>query len=303
MSARERHSANEEAQGGVGKWRQPATSQLPQTVGITLAAALFSGLFIAMGGYLMKASAASKAEAMHRLVAAHDDLMAAPALASLDFDQTKHGRDLFMGTCVACHGAEGTGIAGLGKDLTTSPAVAAMTDTALLKMITTGRPQGKPVPMPPKGGNDALSEADLVDIVAYVRGLQDPRRLPDLPAFVAAGPSEADKAKALDAAGGDAELAGFIAHGSQVFASSCSACHGKDAKGLKGNGKDLVNSDFCKSLSDDDMLAFIKKGRDPGDPANTTGVGMPAKGGNPALSDDDILDVIEYLRSLRSEKK
>jgi cytochrome c5 len=27
---------------------------------------------------------------------------------------------------------------------------------------------------------------------------------------------------------------------------------------------------------------------------------MPAKGGNPALSDDDILDVIAYLRSLQS---
>ena len=29
-----------------------------------------------------------------------------------------------------------------------------------------------------------------------------------------------------------------------------------------------------------------------------SGVGMPAKGGNPALSDDDILDIIDYLRSL-----
>lgn len=303
MGSDQLHKSPRGGMNDASNWRPPSTSQLPQTARAMLLAVLFSGVSIAMGGYLMKASAASKQEATRRLVEAHQELMAAPALAELDFDQALHGRDLFVGTCKACHGEQGTGVPGLGKDLTSSPTVASMSDAALLKLIAAGRPQGKPVPMPPKGGNDALSESDMADLVAFVRGLQDPRRMPDLPAFVAAGPSEADKANALAAAGGDEELAAFIAHGAVVYAGSCSACHGKDARGVKGNGKDLVDNEFCKTLSDDEMLAFIKRGRDPGDPANTTGVGMPAKGGNPALKDDDILDVIEYLRSLRASSK
>ena len=62
-----------------------------------------------------------------------------------------------------------------------------------------------------------------------------------------------------------------------------------------------MHSEFCKSLDDDGLLAFVKKGRDPGDPLNTTKILMPPKGGNPALSDDDLLDVISYVRSLQKQ--
>ncbi len=79
----------------------------------------------------------------------------------------------------------------------------------------------------------------------------------------------------------------------------CSACHGADAKGITGLGKDLVGSEFVNSQSDADLIAFIKVGRDTSDPANTTGVAMPPKGGNPALSDGDIQAIIAYLRSLK----
>jgi disulfide bond formation protein DsbB len=122
----------------------------------------------------------------------------------------------------------------------------------------------------------------------------------EAPVLAYAAPSEAETAKWLAAAKGDAELAEYIASGSKLFAMTCAACHGKDARGLKGNGKDLVASEFCKSLDDDALLAFVQKGRDPSDPANTTGVGMPARGGNPALSEDDLLDIIAYLRVLQA---
>ena len=82
---------------------------------------------------------------------------------------------------------------------------------------------------------------------------------------------------------------------------TCSACHGRDARGLPKLGKDLVHSDFCRKLDDDALLAFVKRGRDPSDPLNTTQVAMPPKGGNPALSDDDLLDVISYVRSLQKQ--
>lgn len=81
------------------------------------------------------------------------------------------------------------------------------------------------------------------------------------------------------------------------------ACHGKDARGVKNLGKDLVTSPFVSGQTDDSLLDFIKKGRMPTDPGNTTKVAMPPKGGNPALKDDQIRDIIAYLRSLRQSAK
>jgi disulfide bond formation protein DsbB len=106
------------------------------------------------------------------------------------------------------------------------------------------------------------------------------------------------RAVALAAAGGDPELAEYIASGARLYTASCIACHGAGGTGVKGNGKPLANSSFVRGLDDEGLLKFIQRGRDPSDPANTTGVGMPAKGGNPALSEDDMLDIISYLRSL-----
>jgi disulfide bond formation protein DsbB len=269
---------------------------------------------LGLGGWTMYSEFAQRESerlAFLELLQTHARLVAAPAREMLPVAPAAHGRDLFEGTCAACHKQDGTGIVGLGKDLTQSWFVAARSDDELRAFVTTGRPLNDPynttkVLMPPRGGHEELSDADLNDIIVYVRGLQDPRRLPPLgpsaaALAAAAPPTEEEKAKALAAAGGDAELAEYIAHGTKLFAGTCSACHGKDAKGLPGLGKDLVHSAFCKSLDDDALLAFVKRGRDPSDPANTTKVGMPPRGGNPALSDDDLLDVISYVRSLQKQ--
>jgi mono/diheme cytochrome c family protein len=229
-----------------------------------------------------------------------------PAGPILDLDLAAHGRDLFMGTCATCHAGDGTGVTGLGRDLVRSTFVRDSSDKALFEMIDQGRPADHPlnatkVPMPPRGGNSGLSDEDISAIVHYLRGLQDPRRMPELPAYVAkppAPPSEQEKASALAAAGGDPELAEYIASGSKLYASTCVACHGADGIGVTGNGKPLAGSDFVRSMDDEALLAFIQRGRSPTDPQNTTGIAMPPKGGNPALSEDDMLDIIAYLRTL-----
>ncbi|RMF87895.1 MAG: cytochrome c [Nitrospinota bacterium] len=89
-----------------------------------------------------------------------------------------------------------------------------------------------------------------------------------------------------------------IAQGKTLFLQSCSACHGPDAKGLPHLGKNLRASAFVKGLSDAELLAFIKKGRPSFDPANTTHVDMPPKGGNPALTDEQLQAIIAYIRSI-----
>ena len=114
-------------------------------------------------------------------------------------------------------------------------------------------------------------------------------------------------ALALSACGGGdsapaeepAATAGDAVAGEPLFQSTCSACHGPDAKGMPNLGKDLTTSAFLSQTSDPDFLAFINTGRPASHPENTTGVDMPPKGGNPALSDEDILDIIAYVRTLQ----
>ena len=65
-------------------------------------------------------------------------------------------------------------------------------------------------------------------------------------------------------------------------------------------GTSWVKSQFIKSQTDDQMVAFIKTGRPASDPANTTGVDMPPKGGNPALTDQQLYDIVAYMRTVNN---
>jgi mono/diheme cytochrome c family protein len=97
--------------------------------------------------------------------------------------------------------------------------------------------------------------------------------------------------------GGDTP-AGDAAAGATLFISNCSSCHGPEGKGITGLGKDMTTSDFIAGLSDAELLEFVKTGRPISDPLNTTGVDMPPKGGNPALTDEQLLDIIAYIRTI-----
>jgi len=94
------------------------------------------------------------------------------------------------------------------------------------------------------------------------------------------------------------QAAGDAARGKELYA-ACAGCHGPNGEGVQGLGKSWQGSAFIQGSTDADLLAFIKKGRPIGDPANTTGVDMPPKGGNPALTDDDIRDIIAFMRTLQ----
>lgn len=91
---------------------------------------------------------------------------------------------------------------------------------------------------------------------------------------------------------------GDVAAGEEQFNSICIACHGPGGTGIEGLGKPFTTSTFLLTVSDQELLEFIKQGRPSTDPLNTTGVDMPPKGGNPALTDAQILDIIAYVRTL-----
>jgi len=93
--------------------------------------------------------------------------------------------------------------------------------------------------------------------------------------------------------------AGDAVAGETQYSQTCVACHGIGGEGIDGLGKPFTTSEFLRENSDQEMLEFIKVGRPSGDPLNTTGIDMPAKGGNPALTDEQILDIIAYIRTLQ----
>ena len=99
-------------------------------------------------------------------------------------------------------------------------------------------------------------------------------------------------------AGEEVASAGDAVHGEELFNQVCIACHGEGGVGIEGLGKPFTTSTFIPEQSDQELLDFIKTGRPVGHPDNTTGVDMPPKGGNPALTDEDILDIIAYIRDL-----
>lgn len=98
--------------------------------------------------------------------------------------------------------------------------------------------------------------------------------------------------------GGGGTSGGDTAAGQEAFNASCASCHGQDALNPT-IGKDLVVNAFVADTPNDELVAFIEQGRGADDPANTTGSAMPAKGGNPSLSAEDLSGIVDYLKSLQ----
>ncbi len=92
----------------------------------------------------------------------------------------------------------------------------------------------------------------------------------------------------------------LIAEGQTYYQQTCSACHGAEGLGIENLGKNLVTSEFVREKNDAELLEYVKTGRAVDDPLNTTGIAMPPKGGNPALTDDQINAIIAFMRSIQS---
>lgn len=88
-------------------------------------------------------------------------------------------------------------------------------------------------------------------------------------------------------------------NGQQLFLRTCASCHGLRGEGLPGSGLELRTSAFITERGDDELVDFLKVGRQPWDADNTTGVQMPARGGDPRVTEDDLRDIVAYLRKMQ----
>jgi disulfide bond formation protein DsbB len=161
----------------------------------------------------------------------------------------------------------------------------------------TPAPATPAVPAPAASRRAALLLAGAITVVATLLMLSPSLFLMLRPTPTLANAAEAAAAAAASAAPGLDAAA--VSRGAEIYGSSCIACHGAGGVGVKGLGKDLVHSDFIRDKSDAQLVTFLKVGRDAGDPLNTTKIPMPPKGGNPALNDANLADLVAYMRSLQ----
>lgn len=81
--------------------------------------------------------------------------------------------------------------------------------------------------------------------------------------------------------------------GEAVYSQTCVACHGANGKGAIPGVGDFTKADGPLSKSDEALIASIRDGlATPGKPLS-----MPAKGGNPSLTDEQVKAVLMYLRT------
>lgn len=92
---------------------------------------------------------------------------------------------------------------------------------------------------------------------------------------------------------GDALESGDANAGKDIYSMTCIACHGANGKGMIPGVSDLTRSDGPLAKSDEELAKSISEGLATQGAALT----MPAKGGNPSLTDGEVLSLIAYLRS------
>ena len=186
-----------------------------------------------------------------------------------------NGAKLFSQNCAACHGEKGNG--GIGVPLALPSFQATISDDYLRKSIRNGRP-GRIMP-----AFAQLSDEEVDALVKYVRGWNKAK-----PVTYAATP-----------------ITGNPAHGKQLFAQYCAACHGASGEGGKGTGvtfsrpRDLPimapalhNPGFLASATDAMIKRTLMQGRE-----GTPMVSFLKLG----LKEKDINDIVSYVRRFGKE--
>jgi cytochrome c5 len=192
----------------------------------------------------------------------------------------KSGKDIVAAACNACHG---TGAAGAPK-IGDKAAWQARFDAGMESMMNHAI-NGKGA-MPARGGNPSLTDEDIR--AAVVSMLEDTGfEVASADAAPAAeAPAAAEAAPAETAPSGSAGV--DLAKGEDVYAKSCSTCHGMGIAGAPKVG-DAAAWEARIAQGEQTLLDHAINGYQ-----GSAGY-MPAKGGFAFLSDEDVAAAVAYM--------
>jgi len=182
------------------------------------------------------------------------------------------GEAIVTATCAACHAAGTLGAPKIGDAAQWAPRIAQGLE-GLLKSAAAGKGA-----MPPRGGMADLTDDELARAIAFMANKSGAKF--EAPAVKEAAPAQsasADQAAAAPSAGGAVD-------GKKVFDGVCMACHATGAAGAPKLG---------------DKAAWgprLAQGADTLHKHAISGLNaMPPKGGNAALSDDEVKAAVDYM--------
>ncbi|MBI1425120.1 MAG: c-type cytochrome [Gammaproteobacteria bacterium] len=85
--------------------------------------------------------------------------------------------------------------------------------------------------------------------------------------------------------------------GEKLFLQNCAVCHAADGGGAMPGVQDLAGSPTWTKHSDKEILTLVKQGiQKPG-----AAIAMPPKGGNARLADNELMEIISYMRAAFSK--
>ena len=195
--------------------------------------------------------------------------LSSPVLAANDATIAE-GKRVFEQTCQVCHQPDAIGKPGFAPSLTNKEFLSISSDKFIEATIRDGRVG---TGMPPFG---YLGRGKVQAITAYLRSFAV------LPDRVAEVDSQRD-------AHGDERL------GKLWFDQICSTCHGVvgDGYAAGGTGTAIGKPGFLGKVSDGYIRTTIKEGR-----SNSRMLGFQGTGGLADLTNEEIDDIIVYLRGL-----
>ena len=91
---------------------------------------------------------------------------------------------------------------------------------------------------------------------------------------------------------------GDTEHGKMLWDATCRSCHGATGEGVPGQGVALDENAYVQHHTDAELVEFITVGRTAASPDTVLYLEMPPKGGNPMLKEQQMYDIVAYMRTL-----
>ena len=187
--------------------------------------------------------------------------------------QIRKGQVIFNENCSICHQEDAIGKPGTAPSLSNPELLSLSSNRMLETAIRKGRPGTAMAPF-----GDFLKNSEIKAVVSYLRSL-------------ATLPFRGEQVDAEPQAMGDHRF------GEQWFHQICATCHGPQGNGYEagGTGTAIGKAGFLDTVTDGFLRETIRKGR-----SNTRMLGFQGPDGLANLNDQEIDDIITYLRTVPS---